>query len=120
MHIETIKANGTDIAVVSGDGALITDVQSALDVMATVSYEAGCYHIIMEKSSFSEPFFDLKTKLAGDILQKFMNYRIKLAIVGDYSQYSSKSLKDFIYECNQGNDLLFVSDAQQAVDRWSR
>ena len=36
--------------------------------------------------------------IAGDILQKFVNYGIKFAIFGDFTGYTSKPLKDFIYE----------------------
>ena len=38
--------------------------------MATVQYEVDAKHIIIHKSLISEDFFDLKTRLAGDILQK--------------------------------------------------
>lgn len=57
------------------------------------------------------PFFILRTQLAGEILQKFINYQAKLAIYGDYTKYTSKPLKDFIYESNKGNDFFFVADA---------
>lgn len=63
--------------------------------------------IAINKSLISESFFDLKTRLAGDILQKFINYRVKIAIIGDFSMYTSKSLKDFIYECNKGKDIFY-------------
>ena len=69
---------------------LITDVQSALDLMATVQYEMGCNHIILNKSAVCEDFFHLSTKLAGEILQKFGNYYVKIAIVGDFLPYKSK------------------------------
>ncbi|MED1876942.1 DUF4180 domain-containing protein, partial [Brevibacillus borstelensis] len=97
MKIAKIEAGGADVAIVSSSEIVIEDVQSALDLIATVHYETGCDRIILNKSLVSESFFDLKTRLAGEILQKFINYRVKLAIVGDFSVYSSKSLKDFIY-----------------------
>lgn len=53
--------------------------------------------------------------IAGDILQKFVNYGIKLAIFGDFSKYTSKPLKDFIYECNQGQDVFFVKDEAEDI-----
>ncbi|GIP56935.1 hypothetical protein J15TS10_07490 [Paenibacillus woosongensis] len=87
--------------------------------MATVRYETDCDRIVIEKSLISESFFDLKTRLAGEILQKFINYQVKAAIVGDFSMYSSQSLKDFIYECNKGNDIFFLSTEQQALEKLS-
>ncbi|MEJ8547230.1 DUF4180 domain-containing protein [Brevibacillus borstelensis] len=120
MNITKVEAGGSNIAVVSGNEIVIGDVQSALDLMATVHYETGCDRIVIDKSLISESFFDLKTRLAGEILQKFINYRMKVAIVGDFSVYASKSLKDFIYESNNGNDIFFLPTEQQAIEKVSR
>ncbi|UQZ35957.1 DUF4180 domain-containing protein [Paenibacillus sp. PK3_47] len=120
MNISKLEVNGVSVAVVNSSETVIIDVQSALDFMATVRYETGCDRIVMDKSLLSESFFDLKTRLAGEILQKFVNYYVKAAVVGDFSVYSNKSLKDFIYECNNGKDFFFLSDEQQALDKLSR
>jgi hypothetical protein len=119
MKVNTIKENNIEIAVVSSCEILITDVQSALDFMATIRYDNGCDRIIINKSAICEDFFHLSTKLAGEILQKFINYRVKIAIVGDFSAYTSKSLKDFIYESNNGKDIFFLSDEKKAVEKLS-
>lgn len=120
MKITTIKENDIVIAIISSSEVLITDVQSALDIIATVNYEAGSNHIIMDKSLICEDFFNLRTRLAGEILQKFINYHVKIAIVGDFSVYSSNSLKDFIYESNKGKDIFFVPNEKEAIERLSR
>lgn len=117
MDITTIKKNNIDIAIVNSNGVMIADTQSALDFIATINYETGCYRIILNKSAICEEFFDLSTRLAGDILQKFVNYNMKIAIVGDFSIYSSKSLRDFIYESNNGRHIFFLSDKEQAIER---
>ncbi|WP_426952112.1 DUF4180 domain-containing protein [Bacillus mycoides] len=119
MEIKKVVIGGINIAVVRNDTVLISDVQSALDLMATVQYEADSKWIVINKSLISESFFDLKTRLAGDILQKFINYSVKIAIVGDFSMYTSKSLKDFIYECNKGKDIFFLATEQQAIEKLS-
>jgi hypothetical protein len=119
MKINTIKENNTQIAVVNSSEILITDVQSALDFIATVRYELSCDRIILNKSAISEDFFNLSTKLAGEVLQKFINYHVKIAIIGDFSAYTSKSLKDFIYESNKGKDIFFLSDEKQAIEKFS-
>jgi len=58
----------------------------------------------------------LKTGLAGEILQKFSNYYVELAIVGDFSKYSSKNLQDFIYESNKVGRINFVSSVEEAKE----
>lgn len=117
MNIEHLKDNGIDIAVVSGDEMVIVDTQSALDLAMTVKYETGAERIVIDKSVMCGDFFILSTGMAGEILQKFMNYHVKVAVYGDYSHYTSKPLKDFIYESNQGKDFFFVSTKEEAVQR---
>ena len=120
MNIRTQQANGEVVAVVESDAVLINDVQSALDLMATVRYETGADRIALFKAALDERFFVLSSKLAGDILQKFVNYQMKLAVIGDFSGYTSKPLRDFIYESNQGNHVFFVATEGEAVERLSR
>ena len=117
MNIEYLKDNGIDIAVVSGDEVVIVDTQSALDLAMTVKYETGAERIVIDKAVICGDFFILSTGMAGEILQKFMNYHVKVAVYGDYSHYTSKPLKDFIYESNHGKDFFFVSTKEEAVQR---
>ena len=120
MEIKTLERNGAVIAVVNSPDVLIRDVQSALDLFMSVRYEAGSSRIALNKEAVTEEFFVLSTRLAGEILQKFVNYQTKLALFGDFSHYTSKPLRDFIYESNQGSDVFFVSDEAEAVDRLAR
>ena len=93
------------------------DVASALDFAMSVRYETGCTNIAINKEAVIDSFFALSTCLAGEILQKFINYGVRLAIYGDFSKYTSKPLKDFIYESNKGKDFYFQPDVQLAVDK---
>ncbi len=119
MKFEILQENGQAVAVIQNDGVLIHDVQSALDIMATIRYETDCDRIIMDRSALCDAFFDLKTRMAGEILQKFVQYQMKIALVGDFSQYTSKSLQSFIYESNRGNDVFFLPNQAQAISKLS-
>ena len=112
----SIPAGNRAIAIVQGSTCCFTDEQSALDFMMTVKYETGADAIILPKALLPEEFFDLKTKLAGSVLQKYINYSTKLAIVGDFSGYTSKSLADFIRESNRGKDFFFVATQEQGIE----
>lgn len=111
MNIE-IKSN---IAIVRESGVLITDGGSAMDLLATVRYETGCSTLILFKEQLDESFFKLSSGLAGEVLQKFTNYKMRLGIVGDFSHYTSKPLHDFIYESNQGRQVCFQSTEEAAL-----
>lgn len=104
-----------DIAVINNETPLITDAQSALDLISSVGYEHNVTKIAINKAAISEDFFRLSTGLAGEVAQKFVNYGYRLAIIGDFSRYTSKPLRDYIYECNNGKHLNFVADENEAV-----
>jgi hypothetical protein len=117
MQINSIEQNGIKIAIATSSEKVITDTQSALDLLATVSYETGANRIILNKENIVDSFFVLSTGLAGEILQKFVNYHTKVAIYGDYTKYTSKPLKDFIYESNRGNSIFFLQTKEEAIER---
>jgi hypothetical protein len=110
--------DATDIAEIIADEILITETQDALDIMGDVTYN-GSSRIIMHEKNITPDFFDLKTGIAGDILQKFSTYGVRLAIVGDFSKYSSKSLRDFIFESNNYRHVNFVGSLNEAIKRLS-
>jgi hypothetical protein len=113
MEIKINKIKGINIAEVETDEIIIHSVQDAIDLMADCNYrDAG--NIILKDSNITKDFFDLKTGIAGEILQKFSNYRVRLAITGDFTRYSGRSLRDFIYESNRHGHIFFVSDTQEA------
>lgn len=62
----------------------------------------------------------MSSGLAGEILQKFINYGGKIAIYGDFSHYTSKPLKDFIFESNKGKDVFFVATKEEAIQKISQ
>ncbi|CAM4521430.1 hypothetical protein FHS16_006317 [Paenibacillus endophyticus] len=115
MKMTVDQQGESRVAIIESDEIVIANVQDALDLMATVSYHEDCYKMLIRKSNINEDFFELKTKLAGDILQKYTNYKVKLAIVGDFESYDSKSLKDFIYESNNGKQVFFAKDIPSAL-----
>ena len=112
MRIITEK--GTSVAVIDRLRKL-GEIRDILDLMAELWFNNRCTGMIVAKESFDEAFFDLRTGLAGEILQKFSNYRMKLAIVGDFSGYASKSLRDFMVECNRGGLVFFVDSEEAAL-----
>jgi len=102
---------------VTADEIVITDAQSAVDSMMTVEYETGLKNIAISKNLITEKFFVLSNGIAGEILQKFVNYQFRIAVYGDYTKYTSKPLKDFIYESNRGREIFFTDSLQTAIEK---
>lgn len=120
MKMEKVVHNGVICAVIESDEPVIRDVQSALDVLITAKYDIGTANIVIDKRLVAERFFVLSSGLAGEILQKYINYGGRIAIYGDYTRYTSKPLKDFIYESNHGKDVFFVPTKEEALDMLAR
>lgn len=115
MNLTGIEENGVLCVLVESDEPVITDAQSAIDLLMSAQYDVGSKDIVIPKQLVAEDFFVLSTGLAGEVLQKYVNYGGRIAIYGDYSRYTSKPLRDFMYESNKGRDFFFVSMRDEAV-----
>jgi hypothetical protein len=115
MKIEVHTINDTKIAELISEMNLINSAEEGLNLLGNLYYQDFSEIIIYEKNIIPD-FFDLKNRMAGEILQKFSNYRVRLAIVGDFSKYTSKSLTDFIRESNKGKQINFVASQSEAIE----
>ena len=117
MKIYNINKNNKDISVIESEDILIKDVNSGLDFAMEVSSMTGINNIIVNIEAINSVLFDLKNKILGELLQKYINYNIKFAVIGNFSKFNSKALNDFIYESNKGRDFFFVEDIDTAVEK---
>lgn len=113
MQINLLQNN--TIAHIISDDIVIANEQDAAELLMNCRWQ-GADSLILSEHNFPPEFFDLSTKLAGDILQKFSTYDTRLAIIGDFSKYKSKSLADFIYESNKARRINFVSNLDEALN----
>lgn len=120
MNLIKTEYEGLICAEVESDCKVITDAQSAIDLLMSAKYELGTKNLLIAKRLVAEDFFILSTGLAGEVLQKLINYGGRIAIYGDYSRYTSKPLKDFIFESNKGRDVFFTATRDEALDMLSK
>lgn len=107
--------NRQTIAEYNTQGVVLKTAQEFLQMIMDSCAES----IIVHQQNIDGSFFELRSGLAGEMLQKVVNYRLRLAIVGDFSIYESKSLKAFIAESNRSNTIMFVNTIEEALDRLS-
>jgi len=119
MRIEIHEFDGVKIAGVISDDIIIKTSEDGLDLMGNLYYQ-DFNRIIIHEKNITPEFFVLKNGIAGEILQKFSTYRIRLAIVGNFSKYSGKSIKDFIFESNKFGHINFLSSTEEALKVLSR
>lgn len=117
IFMKKVTNNDIEIVVIEKNEILIKEATSAIDAIMDIIYQTNCRKIALDKKCIIEDFFQLSTGLAGEIFQKLINYHVKLAIFGDFSMYTSKALKDFIYESNKGKDFFFVTTQQEAIQK---
>ena len=84
-------------------------VQSVTDLIGQAMFD-GAELLVIPAERLADEFFSLRTGVAGAIVQKFVNYRLRLAIVGDISAHvaGSTALRDFVVEANRGRQLWFT------------
>ncbi|MCA9973090.1 MAG: DUF4180 domain-containing protein [Anaerolineales bacterium] len=111
MHLETIHTAKGDLSYYRPDGDVIATPAEFLDLMANCSTDT----IVLDKAALHADFFALRTGLAGEILLKLSNYRMRLIVLGDYENIESRSLRDFIYESNRTGNVLFTKTIEDAV-----
>jgi hypothetical protein len=100
------------IAEVTGDGILLRNGGDARDLLMQ-SHRAEW--IAVHEKNIAPEFFDLKSGIAGDVLQKFVNYQTKFAVIGDISRYTAKSesFAALVRESNRGRDVRFAMTFDQ-------
>ncbi|MEI1279839.1 DUF4180 domain-containing protein [Leptospira venezuelensis] len=111
MKIEEIDTEKGSISFLTDNDYIIQDNDSFFDLL----YSAKSDTIVIYSSHLSERFFDLKTGFAGEIFQKITNYQKRFIIIGDYSNISSKSFKDLIYESNKNGKVIFAETLEEAI-----
>ena len=102
--------HGVTVLVCDPDGGPVATVQDALDLIGGAFQHADV--VALPAARLDDRFFALRTGLAGEIMQKFVNYRLRLVIVGDISQHvaASEALRDLVHESNRGQHVWFVTD----------
>ncbi|HVU67053.1 MAG TPA: DUF4180 domain-containing protein [Ktedonobacteraceae bacterium] len=102
---------GIRVLVCAEDGEKLQGEREAVDLIGEAMGEEATL-VLVPVARLGDEFFQLKTRQAGHIVQKFVNYRRRLVILGDISHYvaQSRAFHDFVHEANRGTQLWFVKD----------
>lgn len=105
------ELHGTRVLICGEDGPVLASERDVGDFLGA-AWAGDATLVAVPTARIGADFFRLRTRVAGEIVQKFVNYRIQLAIIGDISVQSAESqaLRDFVYESNQGEALWFLDD----------
>src|ERR1051326_1262431 len=119
---ETVTTmQGVQVLVCAPDGAKIASEQDAVDLIGE-SLQEGATVVVAPVERLTADFFQLKTRLAGHVLQKFVNYRRRIVILGNIAEYvaQSNAFHDFVYESNKGTQIWFLNNLEELDKRLQR
>jgi hypothetical protein len=94
-------------------------IRNERDIQELISFcvEHDSQNVLIYKANFSPEFFDLKTTLAGTLLQKFANYHLRGVGLISLEQITDERFKELIFECNRGHLFQFYED-KAAAEKW--
>ena len=117
MNDSVVELHGVPVLVCAEDGGLIASTQDALDVIGAAFSRADV--VAVPVARLDDRFFSLRTGVAGEVMQKFTNYRLRLVVVGDIAAQiaASASLRDLVFESNRGHQVWFVADLAELDTR---
>lgn len=118
LHLSVETVGRTTIAVYPPEAPVLAVEAQCLDVIGAL-YGSGADLVVFEVGQLAPAFFELRTGLAGAILQKFQNYGLRVAILGDIAAYTAASpaLADFVRETTRRGEVLFLADADALHQR---
>jgi len=102
---------GVTVYVCAPDGPKLDGERAATDIIGDM-FGSGAQLAAIPVERLGEGFLTLSTRIAGGVVQKFVNYGMRCAFVGDISDAvaASDALRDFVRESNRGHHVWFVAD----------
>lgn len=114
MDFESIEINGQSAARVADRGVVVTSAQDALTLVA----ESGCGRIVLRREQLHPDFYELRSGLAGEVMQKIVTYGCRLAIVGDFGDVHSRSFRALMHESNRTGRVVFAATEAEIAGLW--
>ncbi|WP_089154040.1 DUF4180 domain-containing protein [Micromonospora sp. NBS 11-29] len=101
---------GVTVLVCDPAGPPIATEADALDLIGAAFL--GATVVAVPAARLDARFFALGTRFAGEVMQKFVNYRLRLVVVGDISAHlaASGALRALVAESNRHDQVWFVPD----------
>jgi hypothetical protein len=92
------------------------------DAIIGAAWGTGATLVVVPADALPASFFDLSTGIAGALLQRLVNYRFRVAVVGDLAAHlaGSRALRDLVAESNRGQQVWFLPDDAALAARLAR
>jgi hypothetical protein len=118
MTTNRVAIEGRTVFFCRAEGDSLRGTQTAIDLIGQAR-SGGAEMVIVPVERLEPEFFQLRTGVAGEFLQKFVTYQIPIVILGDISVFEARSsaLRDFIRESNAQNAIWFLRSIEDLKAR---
>ena len=118
MPTNVIEIAGQRCLVFDATGPEFGDANSAREIVEEALGERASL-IAVPVGRLGDAFFQLRTGVAGEMLQKAANYRLRFAVIGDVSAHvaASDAFRDLVVESERSESLYFAKDVQALTER---
>lgn len=118
MPLKFYELHGVRVLECSAEETRLRTYDDAVDIVGK-SFENRATLILIPVECLDDDFFRLRTRIAGELIQKIVQYRRRLAIVGDISRHlaESSAFRAFVNEANQGKDVWFLATREELDER---
>lgn len=108
------EVGGKRVLTVAPETATLGSERDATDLIGEAfGHEANV--VVVPADRVAADFYQLRTRVAGDVVRKFQMYRIRLVVLGDITEHlaASDAFRSFVHEINRGSDIWFVQDNEE-------
>src|SRR5258708_26530276 len=89
-------------------------IRSFGDISDGLESSLGSAGIILTENDLAREFFDLHSGLAGELFQRFINYKLRVAIVLPDPEAYGKRFSELTYEHTLHSMIRFVRSKDEA------
>ncbi|MEV7831549.1 DUF4180 domain-containing protein [Streptomyces subrutilus] len=118
--VNTVRTvHGVTVLICPAEGEAIKGEREVLDFCIGDAFHHEARWVVVPVERLDEAFFRLDTRVAGEIIQKFVTYRVGVVVLGDVAHHieGSNAFRDFVRECNRGGQTWFLADLAELHEK---
>ena len=121
MPPKVYETHGVRVLECDANEKQLRNYNEAVELIGN-AFEKRASVILLPAECLDDEFFRLSTRIAGEMIQKVVQYRKRLVIVGDISRHlaESSALRAFVLEANRGKDVWFLATRAELDERLAR
>jgi hypothetical protein len=121
MPSKSYELHGVRVLECDANEKQLRNYNEAVELIGK-AFENRASLIVVPAECLDDEFFRLSTRIAGELIQKVVQYRQRLVIVGDISRHlaESSALRAFVLEANRGKEVWFLATREELDQRLAR